>query len=503
MLPVMSNQEPATNVTRLEAPEVASAPYRDKPHNLEAEQGLLAAILVNNRAYEQVSEFLIPDHFSDPVHGRIFAACGHLIDRGQLANPVTLKQLFDQDVGLKDVDGAQYLIDLATSVVTVINAADYGRTIHDAYLRRELIDLGEDVVNDAYAHDLDAPARDQIEKAEGRLFSLAESGTIESGFIEFRDALRTSIEMADAAYKRDGSLAGVATGFRKLDNKLGGLHPSDLLILAGRPSMGKTALATNIAFHVATTAQQERQVVAFFSIEMSADQLATRVLAENIGLPSEEIRRGELSKEDFGKLVQTSHTLESASLYIDETPALTISALRTRARRLKRQQGLSLIVVDYLQLMRPAMGQRPENRVQEISIISRGLKAVAKELDVPVLALSQLSRAVENREDKRPVLSDLRESGSIEQDADVVIFVFREEYYLAKSEPMKKADESEDKYHERHDRWKKRCNEAYGKADIIIGKQRHGPTGTVTLHFHGPTTKFSDFVADDHLPDRY
>ena len=507
MVHAMATQDELTNITLIGPRNVGPAPMREPPHNLEAEQGLLGAILVNNRAYEQVGEYLTAEQFADPAHGRIFEACGRLIERGQIANPVTLKPLFDQDEALSEVGGAQYLVRLAASVVTVINAEDYGRAIRDAHIRRQLIDLGEDIVNDAYTQDLEAPATDQIEIAEGKLFSLAENGSSEGGFRPFGDALTESVRMAEAAFKRDGGLAGVATGFKDLDKQLGGLHPSDLLILAGRPAMGKTALVTNIAFHVATAAQRagdtEKPVVAFFSLEMSAEQLATRVLSETTEISSEKIRRGELNGDDFQKMVRSSQELESAPLFIDDTPAITISAMRTRARRLKRQQGLCLIIVDYLQLMRPAAGQRPENRVQEISSITQGLKAIAKELNVPVIALSQLSRAVEQREDKRPVLADLRESGSIEQDADVVMFVFREEYYLGKAEPVQRAEENDDKYHERVDQWQERCNKAYGKAEVIIGKQRHGPTGTVVMHFHGPTTKFSDYIPEDHLPERF
>lgn len=503
----MSSSEPFTTVTSLTRAEPQNSEYREPPHNLEAEQGLLGAVLVNNRAFEKVSEYLAPEHFADPVHGRIFAACGRLIEKGQIANPVTLKPLFDQDEGLQEAGGAQYLVRLAASVVTVINADDYGQAIYDSFLRRELIDLGGEIVNEAYQHDLDLPASDQIEAAESKLFGLAERGSSQGGFQEFGQALTTSVRMAEEAFKRDGGLAGVSTGLTDLDQKLGGLHPSDLLILAGRPAMGKTALATNIAFHVATAAlkdpELERQVVAFFSLEMSAEQLATRILAEQTEISSEHIRRGELTTEDFQKLVAASQDLERAPLYIDDTPAITIATLRARARRLKRQQGLALIVVDYLQLMRPSAGQRADNRVQEISMITQGLKAVAKELDVPVIALSQLSRAVEQREDKRPVLADLRESGSIEQDADVVMFVFREQYYLEKGEPAQRIDESDEKFHDRHDQWKERCEKAYGKAEVIIGKQRHGPTGTVTLHFEGATTRFSNFVADDHIPDSF
>jgi replicative DNA helicase len=357
-----------------------------------------------------------------------------------------------------------------------------------------LIDLGEEMVNHAYAADIDNDAGAQIEQAESRLFALAESGQAESGFRPFSHALTESIRLAELAHKREGKIAGVPSGLIDLDRLLGGLHNSDLLILAGRPSMGKTALATNIAFHAATRSlddsTQPRLPVGFFSLEMSSEQLATRILAEQANLSSQKIRQGELSHTDFDQLVVASQRLERTPLYIDDTPAITVSNLRTRARRLKRQQGLALIVVDYLQLMRPGGTSRSENRVQEVSEITRGLKAVAKELNVPVLALSQLSRAPEMREDKRPQLSDLRESGSIEQDADVVMFVFREQYYLERAEPARRPEEAEDKFNDRHDRWKERCEQVYGTAEVIVAKQRHGPTGTVRLSFDGQTTKF-------------
>jgi replicative DNA helicase len=485
----------------------AASAFREPPHNLEAEQALLGAILVNNRSYERVSEFLRPEHFADPVHGRIFASCAKLIDRGQIATPVTLKGLFDQDEALAEVGGAQYLVKLAASVVTVINAADYGREIRDCYLRRELIEIGEAVVNDAFDRDLDTAAQELIEKAENQLFTLAETGEGENGLKELKLALMESVAQAEAAYKRDGGLAGYSTGLIDIDNLLGGLHPSDLLILAARPAMGKSTLASNIAFHIATASMDDPetppQPVAFFSLEMSAEQLATRILSERTGIASEKLRRGQLDNEDFGKLVEASQDLERAPMFIDDTPAIPISTLRTRARRLKRQHGLALIVVDYLQLMRPAPGARIDNRVQEISAISQGLKAIAKELDVPVLALSQLSRAVEQREDKRPVLADLRESGSIEQDADIVMFIYREDYYLQKAEPIQRIEEDAQKFHDRYDAWKERCEKAHGKAEVIISKQRHGPTGVVTLHFDGSTTKFTNYVADDHVPDHY
>ena len=493
-----------TNIAELHG-AAEEAGYRSPPVNYEAEQALLAAVLANNRAFERVADFLRAEHFADPVHARIFEACGKLIDRGQMANAVTLKNHFEQDGALADVGGAQYLAQLQGSYVTIINAADYGRTIFDLYLRRQLIDIGERTVNCAFDHDLDISAPDQIEAAEQRLYSLADAGQTEGGFQPFKSALTEAIEMAEAAHRRDGQLSGVATGLIDLDELLGGLHRSDLVILAGRPGMGKTALATNIGFHAAQRFREsggtEGAVVGFFSLEMSAEQLATRILSERSRVGSENIRRGRLSNEDFEEVVRASAELSALPFYIDDTPAISVGQVRTRARRLKRQQELGLVVVDYLQLMRPTIGASPENRVQEISDITRGLKAIAKELNVPVLALSQLSRAVEQREDKRPQLADLRESGTIEQDADVVTFVYREEYYLAKAEPTQRADETDEKFHERYERWQQRMSRAYGIAEAIIAKQRHGPTGKVHLSFDGATTKFGNHVPDDHLPD--
>jgi replicative DNA helicase len=498
-----------SNVTPLREGDGA---YRSPPHNSEAEQALLAAILINNGVYQRVSDFLLPEHFAERVHGRIYEAISKLIDRGQIANPVTLKNIFDQDPALSEIGGAQYLGRLAASVVSIINAEDYGRQIHDLYLRRQLIDLGEQTVNDAYDHDLDLPARSQIEVAEKKLFDLATTGRYEGGFRAFGSALTAAIGLAEAAFKRSGRTSGVATGFVDIDKLLGGLHRSDLIILAGRPAMGKTALATNIAFNAAKAYQavkrpdgrvvaEDGASVGFFSLEMSAEQLATRVLAEESGVGSDRIRRGDVSHDDFGKFVQASHRIASVPLYIDDTPALTIAGLRTRARRLMRQQGLDLIVVDYLQLLRGTDARSAENRVQEISEITRGLKALAKELHVPVLALSQLSRAVEQREDKRPMLSDLRESGSIEQDADVVMFVFREEYYLARKEPTKIEYPDDKKFNEAYENWHNRLQEVHGTAEVIVGKQRHGPVGKLTLRFDGETTKFESFVDPNHTPD--
>ena len=481
--------------------------YRVPPHNLEAEMALIGAILANNKQYDRVSDFLLPEHFADPANGRIYAAGGKLIDRGQLASPVTLKNLFEQDGELEEIGGNQYLARLAASVPMVSGATDYGREIYHCHLRRELIDLGEDIVEAAFDHDLDRPAPAQIELAEERLFSLAERGDVDGGFREFKSALVNAIDMAQSAYKRDGKLVGVPTGFADIDRMLGGLHPSDLIIVAGRPSMGKTAFATNIAYHAASSLRYEtdadgneveqRDVVGFFSLEMSAEQLATRILSEQTEVRSDAIRRGDIKEEEFERIFQASLKLQSLPLFIDDSPALTVSALRTRARRLKRQHGLGVIVVDYLQLLQSSLGRRPENRVQEVSDVTRGLKALAKDLNVPVVALSQLSRAVEQREDKRPQLADLRESGSIEQDADVVMFLYREEYYLDREDKEKKEHETDERYLKRMER----LDGSRNKADVIIAKQRHGPIGTVRLYFDGRFTRFKDLVDDDHLPE--
>ncbi len=485
--------------------------HRAPPVNYEAEQALLAAILANNRAYEKVSDFLAPEHFADEAHGRIYEACAKLIERGQIANAVTLKNYFEQDESLADMGGPQYLAKLQSSYVTIINAADYGRTVHDLHMRRELIAIGEDVVNDAFTQDLEVTASDQIEVAEQKLYNLAEAGHTESGFRSFKAAVVKSVEMTEAALKRDSHVAGIAAGFKDLDRLLGGLHPSDLVILAGRPSMGKTALATNIAYNAATSKRRETgpdgavieapEVVAFFSLEMSAEQLATRIIAEQAHVRSDAMRRGDIKDAEFDRIFEVSHALHALPLFIDDSPALTIATLRTRARRLKRQQNLSLIVVDYLQLMRGPAGMRNDNRVQEVSEITRGLKAVAKELNVPVLALSQLSRQTEQRDDKRPQLADLRDSGSIEQDADVVMFLYREEYYLARERPIQRATETAEKFNERKANYDERLDKVRNRAEVIVAKQRHGPIGSIELQFYGAFTQFNDLIADDHLPE--
>ena len=505
----MEPMKESTNVTRL--PGAEDIRLREPPHNFEAEQALLGAILINNAAYQRVAEFLRPEHFADPLHGKLYDSLSRLIERGQVVSAITLKTYVEQDEDMKAAGGAQYIARLVAASVHVIDAAAFGQAVHDLYLRRQLIDIGETVVNGAFGTgDVDETALNQIEVAEKKLYDLASTGQTEGGFKAFRVALTEATVAAEAAYHRVGQLTGVASGLFQLDQLLGGLHKSDLIILAGRPSMGKTALATNIAFNAARAYREEivegrpkavdGAVVGFFSLEMSSEQLATRMLAEQAEVPSEKIRKGELISSDFDRVLSVSHELEHLNFFIDDTPALSIAALRTRARRLKRTHGLGLLVVDYLQLLSPTGKNRQDNRVQEVSEIPRGLKTLAKELDVPVLALSQLSRAVEQREDKRPQLADLRESGSIEQDADVVMFVYREEYYLTRSEPARRAEESDQRFNERHEAWRQRCELTYGKAEVIVAKQRHGPTGIVRLAFEGQFTKFDNLPADADGP---
>lgn len=471
--------------------------WRVMPHNIDAEQGLLGAILIDNKAQEKVGDFLKPPHFYVPAHQRIYAAILRIIDRGMVASPVTLKGYFESDADLKEVGGAQYLAELAANVVSVFNAGDYGRTIYDLHLRRELVTLGEGMVGDAVVQSVEEDANACIERAEAGLYKLAESGQVGGGFVRLRDSVLEAIKIAEKAFKAETHVTGVTTGLRDLDQKLGGFHGSDLLILAGRPSMGKTALATNIAFKAAeryaVTGGKEGAVVGFFSLEMSADQLATRILADVASVSGDAIRKGQIKDTDFRRFVEASQRLSQVPLYIDDTPALSISAIRTRTRRLVRQQKLGMLVIDYLQLLTGSGSrQSSENRVLEISEITRGLKAIAKEFNIPVLALSQLSRAVEQRDDKRPMLSDLRESGSIEQDADAVMFVFREEYYLSREEPSQKVSESPDKFYDRHESWAKRLQEVANTAECIVAKQRHGPIGTVRLFFDPAMTRFAD-----------
>ena len=476
----------------------AALAVRALPNNIEAEQAVLGALLVNNDVYDRLSDFLFADHFYDPIHGRVFEEIAKRVGRGQIASPITLKPMFESDPGMAELGGVTYLLNLADAAVAVFNVLDYARLVYDMAVRRQLIHLGEDIADNAGNFIDDKAAIDQIALAEQRLYELAEKGRMESGFRSFAQTVRSAVEIANAAYKRDGMLAGISTGLRDLDNKLGGLHKSDLLILAGRPSMGKTALATNIAFNVAKAylagdkpgTAENGGVVAFFSLEMSAEQLATRILAEQCEISSDGIRKGDLNEDQFRRFVEVARDLETKPLFIDDTPALTIGQLSARARRLKRKEGLDLVVVDYLQLLNGDGGARGnENRVQEISSITRGLKAIAKELNIPVVALSQLSRKVEDREDKRPQLADLRESGSIEQDADVVMFVYREEYYLSRSEPREGTQE--------HLTWIEAMEQVHNVAEVVIGKQRHGPIGIEKLHFEPQFTRFGDLARDD------
>jgi replicative DNA helicase len=488
-------------------PPLLGLSQRLPPSNYEAEQALLGALLANNKAYDRVAEFLIPDHFADPIHAKIFAAIARRCARSEIADPITLRGEFEYSGALDEVGGTSYLAKLLTAMVGIINAADYGRTIRDAWLRRQLIDIGEVVVNRAFGAEPELDGAQQIEAAEQTLFDLAKHGAPDGGHITFEVALTRAIEIAGTAFKNQGTVAGLDTGLRDLNKKMGGLHPSDLIILAGRPGMGKTALATKIAFGAARALlanaridnpnAMAKKAIAIFSLEMSADQLATRLLAEEARVSADRIRRGEISAKEFDNFVKVSREICQLPLLIDDTPALTLSALRTRCRRIERTHGLGLVVIDYLQLMRPAAGTKPESRVLEISQITQGLKALAKELKVPVLALSQLSRAVESREDKRPQLSDLRESGTIEQDADVVMFIYRDEYYLQQREPKVVAFDREDKYIEAMEKWKADMSSVYNKAELILAKQRHGPTGKIDLFFEGEFTRFADLATFD------
>jgi replicative DNA helicase len=496
---------PVESVARKQ-PEEANQLFRSAPHNIEAEQALLGAILVNNEAFYRVSDFLNPEHFFEPIHQKIFQLARDLIRAGKTATPVTLKTFLDGNVDIGGMTVSQYLARLAAEATTIINAEDYGRTIYDLATRRALIIVGEDMVNVAFDAPVDHPPAAQIEEAERRLYELAETGRYDGGFQRFTQALTTAVDMAAHAYQRDGKLSGIATGLDDLDRMMGGLQPSDLIILAGRPGMGKSSLATNVGYNIAKawrgevradghTVTSNGGIVGFFSLEMSAEQLATRIISEQTGIPSNQIRRGGISEADFERIKDYSVELQHLPFFIDETGGLSVAQLAARARRLKRQRGLDLLIIDYLQLLQGSTKRSSENRVQEITEITTKLKALAKELNVPIMALSQLSRQVESRDDKRPQLSDLRESGSIEQDADVVMFIFREEYYHQMRKPL---ETNREKFAE----WLAEGEKVHGKAEVIIGKQRHGPTGTVELQFEGAVTRFSSLAREDHLPER-
>ena len=475
------------------------------PQNVEAEAALLGALMIDNRLVEDVQLKLKPLHFFEPLHGRIYESILRLTDKNMVANPVTLKPLFDADDAMKQVGGPSYLAQLTGSGAAVIGARDFAVQIYDLALLRALVGVGRDLVEGALDTSEEVAPLAQIERAETELYKVAEEGGADGRAKSFGEATKEALRVAEAALNSGGGLSGITTGLSELNGRMGGLHRSDLVILAGRPGMGKTSLATNMAFSaaqrflqdIADEIEPERSAgaaIAFFSLEMSADQLATRILAEQSEIPGEQIRSGKIGRNEFLRLARAADELNTLPFYIDDTPGLTIAALRTRARRLKRQKNVGLVVVDYLQLLQgTGKGSSGENRVQEISEISRGLKQLAKELHVPVLALSQLSRAVEQREDKRPQLSDLRESGSIEQDADIVLFVYREDYYLAAKQP---ADDHPD-----FAGWQEEMGRAYGKAEIIVAKQRHGSTGKVRVKFDSRITKFSDAVDDNYLPE--
>ena len=456
--------------------------FEELPNNIEAEQSVIGTILVSNEIFDEINTIISNNNFYDPMHQKIFSAIENLIYKGMLANPITLKNYFENEKD--DINVPDYLVKVTKFSTSSRQAIEYSRIIYDMFVRRELIKISENTIDSAKLKDLNITGQNIIENSEKLLFDLAEKGSFSSSLVKFDEALKFTIEMASNAYKNEEGIVGVPTGLVDLDARLGGLHKSDLIIIAGRPSMGKTALATNIAFNAARKIQEsgKKTTIAFFSLEMSSEQLSTRILAEQSRIKSNDIRRGRISDEQFDKFIETSKNISELPLFIDETPAISIAALSNRARRIKRLFGLDMVVVDYIQLMRAT--KVTDGRVQEISEITQGLKAIAKELSVPVLALSQLSRAVEHRDDKKPQLSDLRESGSIEQDADVVMFVYREAYYLERKEPTPATVE--------HAEWQSKMSEISNRAEIIIGKQRHGPTGNVFLEFEAMFTKFKD-----------
>ncbi|MGS1017080.1 replicative DNA helicase [Allosphingosinicella humi] len=491
-------------------PQLPEAPAL--PQNVEAEAALLGALMIDNRLVEDIQMKLRPDHFFEPLHARIYEAILKLVDRNMIASPVTLRPMFEADEEMKELGGPAYLAQLTGSGAAIIGARDFAEQVYDLALLRALIGVGREMVEQALDTSEDVAPLEQIEAAESALYRVAEEGGGEGSVKTFAQATKLAVQMAEKALNTGGGLSGITTGLDSVNARTGGLHHSDLLILAGRPGMGKTALATNLAYNAAIRYVRDLEegiapeksagaAVAFFSLEMSSDQLATRILAEASGISGENLRMGKISQQDFRNLARAAAELENLPLYIDDTPGLTIAALRTRARRLKRQRNIGFIIVDYLQLLQGTGKSGDGNRVQEISEISRGLKTLAKELNVPVLALSQLSRAVEQREDKRPQLSDLRESGSIEQDADIVLFVYREEYYVAAREPKRPMPEDDAKVHDAYDQWGLDMQRAAGLSELIIAKQRHGATGKVKLRFEAKITRFSDYVDESYVPE--
>ena len=480
----------------------------DKLTNFDAELAVIGCLLWDNRSYEKISDFLDEQHFSDENNKKIFKVIKRLLDQNILVTPITLKNHLEKN-NESDLDNLSYLNQIKDSTPSTHNTFQYARLLYDLHIKRSLISIGNEMVQNTIENTDDLEGVSLIEIAENNLYNLSQTGNIDRKHLPFKDALKDAVDIIDKSFQKDGKIAGIPSGLRDLDKKLGGLHNSDLIIIAGRPSMGKTALGTNIAFNAAKSYKESiddfgnRTVidggkVAFFSLEMSAEQLATRILAEQSKISSNKMRKAELTKEDFKKIAKISSELENLNLFIDDNPILTIPTLRARARRMSRLYNIDLIIIDYLQLMSGSSAVRNDGRVQEISEITRGLKAIAKELNIPIIALSQLSRQVEQREDKRPQLSDLRESGTIEQDSDVVMFIFRESYYLERLEPIKKAEETDDKYNQKHERWRELCENTYSTAEIIIAKQRHGPIGTIKAHFDANFTKFSNLSNKDY-----
>ncbi len=479
------------------------------PRNIEAEQALIGALLANNKAYEKISEFLRPEHFSDPIHTKIYDVISRLIQKGHVADVITLKNYFEQENTLNDVGGVAYLVKLAENASPLTNTEYYAQFIYDKYLRRQLIEVGYDIASEAMSEDIDATTAQQIEKAEQRLFNIAEHGDGQKGLEDIGHVLSSTLVMIDKAYQKKGKIAGLPTGLYDLDQKIGGLNNSDLLILAGRPAMGKTALALNIAYNTATIMQNDPDLdpkekgVAIFSLEMSPEQLGARILSNITNTPGESMRKGDIEFSQFNVIATAVKECQQLPIYIDGNSNMTVGTIRTRARRLKRTKGLGLIIIDYIQLIAGSGDKKSEgNRVQEMSEISRSLKILAKELNVPVIALSQINRGVESREDKRPLMSDLRESGSIEQDADLVMFVYREHYYIKNAEPQRKAEESDEKYNKRYDDWETRERETRNLGEVIIGKNRHGTTGPIKLFWNGEFARFSNYSSEDHLPEQ-
>ena len=480
----------------------------EKFQNFDAEIAVIGCLLWDNKSYEKIADFLTEDHFIDLNNKNIFKTIKRLLDKNILVTPITLKNYLEEN-DKDSFDNYTYLNQIKDSAPSTQNAYQYARLLYDLHIKRSLIGIGKNIIQDTISNEEDLEGINLIENAENDLYNLSQTGSSDRKYSLFGESLKKAIDVIDQSFKREGKIAGLPSGLKDLDKKLGGFHNSDLIIIAGRPSMGKTALGTNIAFNAAKKFKEKEDEfgnkttidggkIAFFSLEMSSEQLATRVLAEQSKISGDKMRKAELNKEDFKKIAKVSSELENLNLVIDDNPILTISSLRARARRLKRLYDIDMIIIDYLQLMSGSQNVKNDGRVQEISEITRGLKAIAKELNIPIIALSQLSRQVEQREDKRPLLADLRESGTIEQDSDVVMFIFRESYYLERMEPIKKPDEQNDRYNERHQRWRELCESRYNIADIIIAKQRHGPTGAIKTHFDPNFTKFSDLTRTEY-----